>query len=48
MSPLNGMIPERICIQTLIGCVLAYDYMWAHDASPFEIKILGLGLSIDS
>ena len=49
VSPRNGMIPKRIFIQTLIGRVLADDiYIWAHDASPFEIKILGLGLSIDS
>ena len=48
-STRNCMIPEIIFIQTLTGCVLADDiYMWAHNASPFEIKILGLSLSIDS
>ncbi|KAL8493876.1 hypothetical protein ACS0TY_024878 [Phlomoides rotata] len=46
VSPHNGMMLERIFIQTLIGRVLADDiYIWAHAVLPLEIKTLGLDLS---
>ncbi|CAA3026855.1 RNA polymerase beta chain [Olea europaea subsp. europaea] len=44
VSPRNGMMPERIFIQTLMGRVLADDIYTAHDVLLVEIKTLGLDL----
>ncbi|MCD9637594.1 DNA-directed RNA polymerase [Datura stramonium] len=43
VSPRNGMMPERIFSQTLIGRVLADDIYMVHDVLPLKSR-LGIGL----